>query len=105
MITKLPMFEKIYEVVSRIPKGKVTTYKKVAAVTGIQNPRLVGVVLHRNIDPQHVPCHRVVRNNGTIATGYAFGGTKKQREKLKSEGVHFLPNDRVDLTKCLYQVI
>ncbi len=93
-------FEKIYKIVSSIPKGKVLTYKRVAELANIKNPRTVGFALHKNIDPDNIPCHRVVRSNGTLATGYAFGGRDAQRKKLIEEGVEF-ENDKVNLQLAL----
>ncbi|MEK7120811.1 MAG: MGMT family protein, partial [Patescibacteria group bacterium] len=97
------MFEKIYMVVSRIPKGEVSTYKKVAELSGVKNPRLVGLALHRNKDPQHIPCHRVVNVRGKLARVYAFGGPRKQREILEKEGVSFLNKNTVNLKHSLYK--
>ncbi len=60
-------FEKIYEVVKGIPKGKVATYGQVAILTG--NPhwaRVVGYALHNNSDPPTIPCHRVVNREGMV---------------------------------------
>lgn len=94
-------FEKIYSIVSRIPKGKVLTYKKVAELAGIKNPRVVGFAMHSNKDTQLVPCHRVVGSTGKL-TGYARGGIKRKKEILEKEGVHFLDEETIDLTKSLY---
>lgn len=81
--------EKIYKIVSLIPKGKVATYKQIAELAGIRNPRLIGFYLHKNLDPKTIPCHRVVKSNGSLASGYAFGGMKKQKEILEKEGIKF----------------
>jgi len=81
-------FEKIYEVVRRIPKGKVATYGMVAALAG--NPRLariVGYALHVNPMPGVIPCHRVVNREGKVSSAFAFGGENRQIELLLSEGV------------------
>ncbi|MBI4089661.1 MAG: MGMT family protein [Candidatus Levybacteria bacterium] len=94
-------FEKIYKVVSQIPKGKVSTYKKVAEKVGIKNARIVGFALHANKYPINVPCHRVVSVKGEL-TGYAFGGVKKKKEILKKEGVTFLIN-KVNLKLHFYR--
>lgn len=94
-------FEKIYAVVSRIPKGKVLTYKQVAKICFIKNPRIVGFAMHANKDPQAVPCHRVVGSHGEL-TGYARGGIVKKKEILEKEGVFFLDNGRVDLKRSLF---
>jgi len=91
-------FEKIYKIVSLIPKGKVSTYKKVAEIAGITNPRVVGFALHSNKNPDQIPCHRVVSIKGEL-TGYAFGGIKQKRKILEKEGIGFLENGKVDLEK------
>ena len=86
----MSVFEDIYFVVSSIPKGKVMTYKQVSEKANIGNSRIVGFALHANKDPFKVPCHRVIKSDKTLAKGYAFGGIKKQRERLEKEGVKFL---------------
>ena len=93
-------FEKIYEVVKSIPKGKVATYGQVALLAG--NPRwarVVGYALHVNPEPGTIPCHRVVNREGKVAPGFAFGGEGVQRQLLKSEGIVFEPDGRIDLEK------
>ena len=93
-------FEKIYYVVKSIPKGKVATYGQVAFLAG--NPRwarVVGYALHVNPEPGIIPCHRVVNREGRVADGFAFGGGEIQRKLLKSEGVVFEKNGRIDLEK------
>lgn len=72
-------YEKIYEVVKTIPKGKVATYGQVAILAG--NPKLartVGNALHANPDTSTIPCHRVVNSKGNVALFYAFGGEEAQ---------------------------
>lgn len=94
------VFEKIYEVVCRIPEGKVATYGQVAALAG--NPRwarVVGYALHKNPTFGKIPCHRVVNRDGQTAPGFAFGGPNVQRNMLENEGVAFMPNGCVDLGK------
>ena len=97
-------FEKIYKVVSQIPKGKVATYKKVAEIAGIKNPRVVGFAMHANKDIIKVPCHRVVGSNGKL-TGYARGGIKEKRRILEKEGISFDLKGNIDLNKYLFQFI
>ena len=56
--------QKVYEVVQKIPKGKVSTYKEVARLAGSPKAsRAVGNILHANHDPA-IPCHRVIRSDG-----------------------------------------
>jgi methylated-DNA-protein-cysteine methyltransferase related protein len=92
---------KIYTFVAQIPKGKVSTYKQVALVAGT-HPRIVGRILHHNDDPKHVPCHRIIKSDGTIASGFAFGGPGAQQSLLEAEGVVFAQNGVIDLEKFGY---
>ena len=88
---------RIYEAVKRIPKGKVATYGKVAEMAG--NPRMsraVGNALHKNPDPEHIPCHRVVNAQGKLAAAYVFGGEGVQARRLQEEGVE-VTDGKVDL--------
>ncbi len=93
-------FERIYEVVKNIPKGRVATYGQVAMMAG--NPRwarVVGYALHNNPDPSIIPCHRVVNREGRVATAFAFGGGETQRKLLEKEGIVFEPDGSIDLEK------
>ncbi len=93
--------KRIYEVVRQIPRGRVASYGQVAALAG--NPRGargVGFALHRNPQPGVIPCHRVVFKDGSVCTGFAFGGPQVQRRMLEEEGVVFLPDGRVDMARC-----
>ncbi len=78
----------VYQIVRGIPKGKVMSYGQIGKILGI-GPRQVGRILHNNPDNSLIPCHRVVKSDGGIASGYAFGGEGKQREFLEAEGVIF----------------
>lgn len=89
-------FEKIYEIVKKIPTGRVMTYGEVARLANVATPRVVGFALHVNKDPLHIPCHRVIFADGSLSKGYLFGGEGEQRKKLEEEGVHFLPSGKVD---------
>lgn len=92
---KTNVFEKVYAVVAKIPKGKVMTYGQIAKVTGL-TPRVVGFALRSNKDPKTIPCHRVVSKNGKLS-GYAFGGIEKKKEMLQKEGVNFQRDGTVNL--------
>ena len=92
-------FEKIYDVVCQIPRGKVATYGQVALLAG--NPRwarVVGYALHANPAPGRIPCHRVVNREGRVAPAFAFGGSDVQRQLLEEEGVVFEEDGTVDLS-------
>ena len=77
--------DKVLAIVRKIPKGKVMTYKQVAAKAGNSKAaRAVGAVMRTNYDPK-VPCHRVIRSDGSLGS-YNRGGTVRKREILKREG-------------------
>ena len=96
--------EIVYKIVSRVPRGKVLTYGQVARISGLKSPRVVGNILHKNTDPENIPCHRVVNSKGGVAKNFAFGGAKGQVDKLVREGVQ-IEKDRVDLNKYLCKPI
>ena len=94
--------KRIYEAVKKIPKGHVATYGQVAAMAG--NPKMsraVGNALHKNPDPENIPCFRVVNFKGELAGAFAFGGADVQAELLREDGVEVV-DGKVDLTK--YQI-
>ena len=83
-------YEKIYDVVRRIPRGTVATYGQVAALAGNRRwARVVGYALHVNPNPDEIPCYRVVTKEGNISPAFAFGGGNRQRELLEADGVEF----------------
>jgi len=76
----------VYDLLLKIPAGKVSTYGDLARALG--NPsasRAIGRILGENPNPIKVPCHRVVMSNGQIG-GYAYG-TARKRQLLEKEGV------------------
>lgn len=91
-------FDKVYELVASIPKGKITTYGALAKLVGV-DPRVIGYALHQNKNPKHTPCHRVINSKGKISSGYAFGGAGIQRKMLEKEGIVFDEKGNVDLKK------
>ena len=98
LVTDSPT-KRIYEAVKKIPKGHVATYGQIAEMAG--NPRMsraVGNALHKNPDPLHIPCFRVVNSKGELAGAFAFGGGKAQAELLREDGVEVV-NGKVDLEK------
>lgn len=100
---KTNLFSRVYEVVKKIPEGRVMTYGRVAEVIGTRDVRKVGFALHANKDSSNVPCHRVVNKDGRLAPGYAFGGPGEQKMRLLSEGVVFVDENHVDLDKCVLE--
>ena len=96
-------FEKVYELVCKIPEGKVTTYGAIAKSLSM-SPRIVGHVLHLNPNGAETPCHRVVNRNGRLAPTFAFGGLDEQRKRLEAEGIKFKGQQRLDLKKYLFEL-
>ncbi len=96
-------FEDVYKVVRTIPKGKVTTYGKIAKVLlKPRSSRAVGYALHANPYFGEVPCHRVVNREGRLAPAFVFGGIDVQREMLEKEGVTVREDYTVNLEEYLY---
>lgn len=98
LVTDSPT-KRIYEAVKKIPKGHVATYGQIAEMAG--NPRMsraVGNALHKNPDPLHIPCFRVVNSKGELAGAFAFGGGKAQAELLRADGIEIV-DGKVDLEK------
>lgn len=84
-ILKNTFREKVYKVVSKIPKGELLSYKEVAIKAGSPLAfRAVGNIMHNNPDPKKVPCHRVVASGYKLG-GYAWG-TDAKIKKLAAEG-------------------
>jgi O-6-methylguanine DNA methyltransferase len=83
--TKTSFAKNVYAVVAKIPKGKTMTYGQVARKAGRPGAaRAVGNLMHNNPDLKNIPCHRVIRSDGSIG-GYLYG-TKKKIEMLRREG-------------------
>ncbi|MBO5459046.1 MAG: methylated-DNA--[protein]-cysteine S-methyltransferase [Lachnospira sp.] len=98
LITDSPS-KRIYEAVKKIPKGRVATYGQIAELAGNKNmARAVGNALHKNPNPELIPCYRVVNSKGELAGEFAFGGAGAQAELLKADGIEVI-NGRVDLKK------
>ena len=91
--------KRIYEAVKRIPPGRVATYAQVAEAAG--NPKMsraVGNALHKNPDPEHIPCFRVVNAKGELSGEFAFGGPGRQARLLEAEGIE-VKDGKVDLKR------
>lgn len=98
LVTDSPT-KRIYEAVKRIPKGRVATYGQVAKMAGNERmSRAVGNALHKNPDPDHIPCFRVVNSKGELAGAFAFGGANVQADLLREDGVEVV-DGKVDLKR------
>jgi O-6-methylguanine DNA methyltransferase len=91
--------KRIYEAVKKIPKGKVATYGQIAKLAGDEKMcRAVGNALHKNPEPDKIPCFRVVNSKGELSGEFAFGGAGAQQKLLEAEGIEVI-NGKVDLAK------
>ena len=99
--------EKVYALLRKVPKGKVTTYKNLANKLGTRAYRAVGRAMAINPYAPRTPCHRVVSSDGTIG---GFSGTKDPNSEpimrkialLKKEGVEVKNNKIVNFRKILF---
>lgn len=95
-------YNRVYEVVSRIPRGRVTTYGTIAGYLGIASgARMVGYALN-SAGADGIPAHRVVNRRGELS-GREHFPDDTMRERLKQEGVTFLESYRVDLEKHYWE--
>lgn len=90
---------RIYDAVMKIPKGRVATYGQIAEMAGDRKMcRAVGNALHKNPDPDLIPCYRVVNSKGQLSGAFAFGGPTIQQELLEADGIEVI-DGKVDLSK------
>ena len=95
--------ERVYEELRKVPKGKVTTYKKLAEKLGTKAYRAVGSALKNNPYAPEVPCHRVIKSDGKIGGFMGKMSGEEVAKKivlLRNEGVEII-GGKVDLEKFL----
>lgn len=93
--------EKVYEIVRRIPPGRVMTYGQIAGILGEgYTPRTVGYVLHGSGDD--VPWQRVINAQGKCSTGRLTIPMNLQQEMLEYEGIKFDEKGRCDLDALIW---
>lgn len=93
---------KLYELLTKIPRGKVITYGRAAEMLGNKSwARAVGNALHKNPDGEKYPCYKVVNAKGELSAAYAFGGIDEQKRRLLSDGIT-VEHNKVDLQKYGY---
>ncbi len=95
-MVKKSFAERVYQVTSQIPKGKVSTYRDIAHKLNNKAYRAVGTALNKNPHAPVVPCHRVINSNGELG-GFA-SGLKNKIKLLKEEGISIV-NNKIDLRK------
>ncbi len=101
--TGASFFERVYEVVRRIPRGRVATYGQVAALLGSpRSARSVGWALHALPACADVPWQRVINSDGRISAGSRGLGARIQAQLLRDEGVRLDRAGRVDFRRFLW---
>jgi methylated-DNA-protein-cysteine methyltransferase-like protein len=101
---KMTFFEEVYNIVKKIPKGRVATYGQIARILG--NPRkakIVGWALHTNPYNDGMPCHRVVNSKGELSGCEAFGGFEQHKKMLEDEGIIFDNRGIINLQTYLWK--
>ena len=100
----MSFYNQVWDMVKKIPRGKVATYGQIAVLWGSPRAsRAVGYALHANPDNSGIPCHRVVNRFGRLAEAYVFGGKEIQKQLLESEGVKVNDDFTVDLEKYIWR--
>jgi len=93
--------EKVWQLLKKIPRGRVTTYRAIARKLHSKGYRAVGMACHRNPYAPAAACHRVVKSDGGIG-GFA-SGVKKKILLLEKEGVKVKNNKVVNFKKILFK--
>ena len=93
--------EKVYDVLRKVPAGRITTYKEIALALGCRAYQAVGNALKANPDPIKVPCYKVICSDGFVGGYSGPGGKNKKINLLRKDGIEVL-DDQIDLNKYLY---
>ena len=97
-------FDAIYNVVMRIPRGRVATYGQIAELAGIpRQPRRIGYALSALPQGSGVPWHRVINARGEISLRSKGKADALQRRLLKQEGVTFGRDGRIPLDRFRWE--
>lgn len=103
-MSKKSFTERCYELLKKVPKGKVTTYKSLARALNTKAYRAVGEAMKKNKHPNTIPCYKVINSNGSLG-GYMGSDPKNLKKKiqlLRAEGIE-IKNNKIDLDKYLYR--
>jgi methylated-DNA-protein-cysteine methyltransferase-like protein len=96
-------YNRVYDIVRIIPRGKVTTYGIIAGFLGAKSSsRLVGWALNAVMDRVDIPCHRVVNRLGELSGKMHFDHPNQMKDRLLAEDVSFI-GEAVDLSKHLWK--
>lgn len=98
---KIKFKEKVYSIIKKIPKGKVSSYKEVARALNTKAYRAVGNALNKNEDTDKIPCFKIVKNDGNI--GSFSKGVKEKIRRLKKENIEVEKGKIKNFKKILFR--
>lgn len=103
-LKEIPFVERVFAIVRHIPRGRVTTYGRIARAVGQpRSARMVGWALHHAPPDISEVAHRVVNRNGELTGGWNWGHPAVMRELLEAEGITFIDDYQVDLDRHLWE--
>lgn len=94
--------KKVLELTKKIPKGKITTYKIIAEKLGTKSYRAVGTALRKNQYAPKIPCHRVVKSDGTVGGYKGIRNSKEKIRLLRKEGIKIKGKKIVNFEKARF---
>ncbi|MEI6888080.1 MAG: MGMT family protein [Bacteroidales bacterium] len=105
MPLKESFFQNVYEVVEKIPCGRVTSYGAIAEYLGLRgSARMVGwAMTASHAGKNNVPAHRVVNRNGLLTGKHHFGGPKVMQQLLESEGIQVKDDRVIEFEKMFWE--
>lgn len=97
-------FERVYEIVRKIPEGKVTSYGAIAKCLGsAKSARMVGWAMNACHGKEDVPAHRVVNRKGLLTGKHHFDGTNLMQQLLENEDIIVIDNQIIDFEKHFWE--
>ncbi|MFH1409895.1 MAG: MGMT family protein [Nanoarchaeota archaeon] len=96
-----PFQQRVYDIISQIPEGSISTYGAIARAMNTKAYQAVGQALNKNPFAPKVPCHRIVDSDGALG-GFA-SGAKAKIAILKEEGISVEDNQIIDFKKKLHK--
>ena len=96
-------FQRVYEVASQIPYGRITSYGAIANYLASRgSARMVGWAMNASHGRDDIPAHRVVNRNGLLSGKHHFEGTNLMQQLLENEGIEVENNQVVDFEKYFW---
>lgn len=94
-------FERVYSVVKKVPRGRVTTYGAIADYLALGSARMVGWAMNKSIG-SGVPAHRVVNRKGQLSGRNHFPSPTMMQELLENEGITVLDDCVQEFTELFW---